>query len=127
MTGLVSWLETLLLLVAWGGTELLLRRRGLNWRLNSGVTVRLQRLGNQPRLALCGALLLLWIPHLLNVGQGTNAGQPSPGTAASVTPAPVQTSHGAQSPNISGTGGNVNVQYGSGPTATPDKRSEKKR
>jgi hypothetical protein len=126
----VSLIGTLVLLAAWGGIELLLRRRGIDWRLNSGVTVRLQRLGDQPRLALCGAVLLLWVPHFLRVEQGTTAGQRSSRTATAekvpVAPASVQKSHGAQSPNVSGIRGDVVIQYGVGATERGAKLQEKR-
>lgn len=130
VTPKVTYIGTGVLLVVWLGVEVLLRRRGVDWR-QQGQQVRHRRLGPKSHCAFVGCLILLWVPRFVSPVE-ENAAATEKNAAAtekrvagesSVT----QSSHGAQSPNISRVGGDVKVQYGDSAAATPQEKSSEKK
>ena len=59
----VTLVGTAVILFLWASAEYLLRKPPVQWVAKGGREVWLRGLGTLPRLALVGALLLLWIPR----------------------------------------------------------------
>jgi hypothetical protein len=62
-----TYMGSLALIFLWALTELILRKRPLHWIIDSGATVRLQKLGAKPRLMIMGIIILLWIPQIVDL------------------------------------------------------------
>lgn len=62
----VTYFGTILGLVLWLIIELLIKLRGIEWAAKDGQRARLHSLGAKPRLAIIGAILLLWLPRLVD-------------------------------------------------------------
>lgn len=73
---LVNWgvtiAGTILVILLWIGSRVVLKRRAVQW----GV-YRVKRLGYYPACAFCGVLLLLWTPPILRSIRDSPSGKPS--------------------------------------------------
>lgn len=94
-------------------------------------------------VSLAGGLLLAWrqVEKAMPIGPAVvkTAALTTPVSVPQLTPSPVthnikratngsvQTSHGAQSPNMSGVGGNVDIRYGSPAAGNSPESSEKQK
>ena len=67
VTPIVTYVGSLFILIIWCSTELTLWYRPLKWNFKSNQSVRITGLGTKPRLAILGAIFLLWVPRLVNV------------------------------------------------------------
>jgi hypothetical protein len=105
VTGTLTRVGSLIILILYLSAQIFLRVRPLRWAVEGGKEVRLKRLGWRVTLAVAGAVLLLWVPRLTEtvrrdappaasetVGQPegliADAAEPRGGARGAVGPAP---------------------------------------
>jgi hypothetical protein len=74
----ISVIGSALLTLGYGGLEFALRRHVARWTFRAGQTGRVKGLGIRPRTAVCGGLVLLWVPHVLRLAGGVASKLPVP-------------------------------------------------
>lgn len=67
----LTYVGSLIVSVLWVSAEFFLKTRPVRWVVSGGQEIRLRSLGIKPRLALAGAILLLWIPRVVDPAPGS--------------------------------------------------------
>jgi hypothetical protein len=105
VTGTLTRVGSLVILISYLSAQIFLRVRPLRWAIKGSKEVRLRRLGWRVTLAVAGAIILLWVPRLTEVVKrdappaasatvskpeaiSTTSAEPQQGAAGAGIPAP---------------------------------------